>query len=1338
MIRFAKKARRITICVLLFVFFLFSAGGISSAYAFTSATVGNSSYVNTVSELLVSDYTTRVDGKAFNSGSLSTLYQYLTGSSTATYSNVASLVSGTQTYGTATIPKIVTATALNTTNGGKDTVVTFGGLKWTVASLTKDTAGNVICTLWLATSSQLTTATSQWGAFSNTTTYGSYPSNMYGTSYMRVVTLNAGGNYATSVSSLSSYSQSSTNQFAKFTMANVTGSVTSYIITPAFIKYQEIEAATTSSPVNNPDYNRKNESWGTPVTGTWTTTNDNYTSKTNYSAWKNDYLWIPCMTETGGFTSNTTYAGIWNVTLNQMADSNSVWLRGGTAGGSYIINSFESTTSMAPTNNIPTTALGIRPALHLNLTAAERDSANGVQTEFDQPTASGAGTVTYSGAANRLILNGYYADYMTYTTSGATATVSGTTLTLSATNAGTYSITVSLKSADHSWADGGGSDALTYTLTVAQATPTVVPLFGAVCTSDTLPTIALDTGQSTNGTIKWADGATFDNAVWEFTPSDTTNYSTLTSKTTLNATGHNYTVSWQWATDYSTATASYVCANCGDSGTETVDTKKTVTKIATCSEEGETKYTATLVLDGITVGTDERTVSSPMIDHDYGDPVWTWSADHSTATATLTCTRDASHVISGNASVQSSITTFPTCDDEGVMTHVATVTLNGTKYTDTQTAPISALGHDWGEPVWNWTGVKLAVATFTCETDPSHTTQQAATITQSSSTATCTVAGTTVYTATVELDGITYTDEKTVAGSTVPHDYVLTWTWTIADDYSTASATVYYECANCGDYGTLVATVTRKERPATCEVDGEISFTATVNLQDTDDTDTKTKSIPAVGHNYVKGQWQWTGNLSASLSFTCENCGDVQTVSAKSTYRDTVAATADSEGERVYTVTVTFEGFDYTDSKTVKTPKLSETTDGAVTVTTVDGSSLTIDYQAVATSTVTAIPLQAGYTGVNAYDVVFSDGSVSLSDGSEVTVTMLITLAYRETSGLKVYYIAADGTATEIEATKSGDNMTFRTDKLGRFVIACATSAVVPDTPSTGDGGSSSDGSTGSSSGGLPEGFPLWQVIAGGVSIVLAVVFVAAACRYGSRAKQFKKKRERLAYAPAGIMNGGMLFGIADSVWTTVAIALVCLCVASFVFMLVNKSRMNKAEAAYETANAEAQREERRRRDDEMRMMFMSMGGQRGKVMDDNGNFTEIRSDTDVEAIVTRVVAALLPTIQSNQLPAGNSEELNALKAQQSKLLEEQNRLLKEQGEMLNELKELRGERRAPSPAASGDSRPQQGQTTVEKILVKENSEEVIRKLAEHDRQLKEILEREDDGFNDIMDDGTL
>ena len=87
---------------------------------------------------------------------------------------------------------------------------------------------------------------------------------------------------------------------------------------------------------------------------------------------------------------------------------------------------------------------------------------------------------------------------------------------------------------------------------------------------------------------------------------------------------------------------------------------------------------------------------------------------------------------------------------------------------------ISKLGHSYGEPVWIWSeDGKSCIVTFTCANDDSHKeTPEVKVSSKVKKAATCTEKGVTVYTATVEFHGKTFTDTKEVADiEQIAHNY---------------------------------------------------------------------------------------------------------------------------------------------------------------------------------------------------------------------------------------------------------------------------------------------------------------------------------------------------------------------------------------------------------------------------------------------------------------------------------------------------------------------------------------------------------------------------------------
>ena len=131
--------------------------------------------------------------------------------------------------------------------------------------------------------------------------------------------------------------------------------------------------------------------------------------------------------------------------------------------------------------------------------------------------------------------------------------------------------------------------------------------------------------------------------------------------------------------------------------TQTVNAKVTEvpTPDATCTEDGVMVYTATVEFNGETY-TATQNVPIPAAGHSYGEPVWTWSADHSSVTATFTCSHgdDTQTVTQNAAQVEISAAT---ADADQVVKYTVTVEINGRTYT-TETENITVPGTATGDP----------------------------------------------------------------------------------------------------------------------------------------------------------------------------------------------------------------------------------------------------------------------------------------------------------------------------------------------------------------------------------------------------------------------------------------------------------------------------------------------------------------------------------------------------------------------------------------------------------------------------------------------------------------
>ncbi len=115
-------------------------------------------------------------------------------------------------------------------------------------------------------------------------------------------------------------------------------------------------------------------------------------------------------------------------------------------------------------------------------------------------------------------------------------------------------------------------------------------------------------------------------------------------------------------------------------------TKWTIETEATCTTNGS-KYQACEHC-----GAKGNITEIPALGHKWGEPVYTWSDDNTTCTATQTCENNDEHSQTAEATVMSEQTKSPTCTEMGEMTYTATFTEEWAE-AQTKTEGIPANGH---------------------------------------------------------------------------------------------------------------------------------------------------------------------------------------------------------------------------------------------------------------------------------------------------------------------------------------------------------------------------------------------------------------------------------------------------------------------------------------------------------------------------------------------------------------------------------------------------------------------------------------------------------------------
>ena len=94
----------------------------------------------------------------------------------------------------------------------------------------------------------------------------------------------------------------------------------------------------------------------------------------------------------------------------------------------------------------------------------------------------------------------------------------------------------------------------------------------------------------------------------------------------------------------------------------------------------------------------------------------------------------------------------PTCTNAGKATYTCTRCK-----AKQENVNVPALGHDYGDPTWNWCGVSSATATFKCKRNCGHSEPETASIVRNG----INNCGYYTYTATVQFNGQTYTNTRT-------------------------------------------------------------------------------------------------------------------------------------------------------------------------------------------------------------------------------------------------------------------------------------------------------------------------------------------------------------------------------------------------------------------------------------------------------------------------------------------------------------------------------------------------------------------------------------------------
>ncbi len=380
--------------------------------------------VNT--DLLLQGYESRNDGIVFNANVLEEIYKKVAKETTIEGVTIEANKAKT---GNTNIHSGLNSEEIRTNNGGNNLIITLGGKRWIVTSLSTKDGGEPILTLMLAD----VVETSKWSQYiTNQYTYAKYPWTNYGTSYIRARLLNgidgipdgSGGygkiQYSNSdnATTLTDYTRDASDGEYPFAIFNhkpisstnrADGAIADFLVQPKDVSYQRTQ---NMRDANYGWHTMQNEACTIIPQGSgwFDQTIYNLQNTPNYTDWGNDFLWLPSWLELGtdawfNGTARKPLQGIWRLDGAARGASDIYWPRTKSHGGLDCEYQVEANGNFQFLYPLPTICnqFGIRPCIHLNLSLAEESSAIPITTptnvtstyngeEQDYYNANGAGS----------------------------------------------------------------------------------------------------------------------------------------------------------------------------------------------------------------------------------------------------------------------------------------------------------------------------------------------------------------------------------------------------------------------------------------------------------------------------------------------------------------------------------------------------------------------------------------------------------------------------------------------------------------------------------------------------------------------------------------------------------------------------------------------------------------------------------------------------------------------------------------------------------------------------------------------------------------------------------
>ena len=207
---------------------------------------------------------------------------------------------------------------------------------------------------------------------------------------------------------------------------------------------------------------------------------------------------------------------------------------------------------------------------------------------------------------------------------------------------------------------------------------------------------------------------------------------------------------YDWSDDHGSLTATRVCGNdAAHTETETVSAAAEIISPASCEAEGRTAYLSESFENPAFEAQTVTLTNIPALGHDWQNPVYAWSADHTQLTAKRICRHDASHVETETVGATAQITREPDCTVPGQTTYTSAAFTNPAFLARSLTqSNLPALGHDWQPETYTWANdFSQLTAARVCRHDASHAESETVAVSaEITRPASCTARGRTTYT----------------------------------------------------------------------------------------------------------------------------------------------------------------------------------------------------------------------------------------------------------------------------------------------------------------------------------------------------------------------------------------------------------------------------------------------------------------------------------------------------------------------------------------------------------------------------------------------------------------